>query len=214
MTDLWSKRAQGYVESETHREGRDLDLLVSWAEGETALDVATGGGHVARRLREAGFNVVTADPAPGMRPDVVCRAEDLPFADSSFDTVATRIAPHHFSDIHAAVTQMARVARRLVLVEDTLFESEEMEEIERRYHDPTHVRSYSEEEWRSFLEDAGLEVEEVAFEEKWRDVDAWCERTGCVGPDRARVKELLGDRIDERGGFTDTKILLKARKPR
>jgi SAM-dependent methyltransferase len=212
MTDTWSERAQLYRESDTHREGRDLDLLVSWAEGETALDVATGGGHVARRLREAGFNVVTADPAPGMQADVVCRAEDLPFADASFDTVATRIAPHHFSDIRASVGEMARVARRVVLVEDTLFESEEMEEIERLYHDPTHVRSYSEEEWRSFLEQAGLEVEEVAFEEKWRDVDAWCERTGCVGTERVRLKELLGDRIDERGGFTDTKILLKARK--
>jgi SAM-dependent methyltransferase len=212
MTDVWSERAQAYADSDTHREGSDLDLLVSWAEGETALDVATGGGHVARRLREAGFEVVTVDPAPGMRADVLCRAEDLPFADSSFDTVVTRIAPHHFADVRAAVTQMARVARRVVLVEDTLFESEEMEEIERLYHDPTHVRAYSEEEWRSFLDDAGLEVEEVAFEEKWRDVDLWCERTGCVGADRQRLKELMDDRIDERGGFTDIKIMLKARK--
>ena len=31
----------------------------------TVLDVATGGGHVARRLREAGATVVTVDPAPG-----------------------------------------------------------------------------------------------------------------------------------------------------
>lgn len=174
--------------------------------------MATGGGHVARRLREAGFTVVSSDPAPGMKPDVVCRAEDIPFADASFDTVVTRIAPHHFSDVRVAVREMARVARRVVLVEDTLYESEEIEEIERLYHDPTHVRSYSEEEWRSFLEAAGLEVEQVAFEQKWRDVDAWCERTGCVGSDRVRVKELLGDRIDERGGYTDTKILLKARK--
>jgi SAM-dependent methyltransferase len=212
MTDVWSERVQAYVESEWHREGRDLDLLVSWAEGETALDVATGGGHVARRLREAGFNVVTADPAPGMRADAVCRAEDLPFADSSFDTVATRIAPHHFSDVRAAVAEMARVARLVVLVEDTLYDSEQMEEIE-SLRDPTHVRSYSESEWRSFCEGAGLEVEEVAFEEKWREVDAWCDISGCVGPDRVRVRELLGDRIDERGGYTDTKILIRARKP-
>jgi len=211
MTDVWSERVEAYVESEWHREGRDLDLIVSWAEGETALDVATGGGHVARRLREAGFNVVTVDPAPGMQPDVVCRAEDLPFADSSFDTVATRIAPHHFSDVRAAVAEKARVARRVVLVEDTLYESEQVEEIE-RLRDPTHVRSYSEDEWRSFFEGAGLEVEEVAFEEKWREVDAWCDLSGCVGPDRVRVKELLGDRIDERGGYTDTKILVKGRK--
>ena len=65
----WSGRAQAYVESDAHREGEDLDLLVEWAAGATtALDVATGGGHVARRLREAGLEVVTCDPAPGCGP--------------------------------------------------------------------------------------------------------------------------------------------------
>ena len=56
----WSDRAQAYRESPTHREGPDLDLLVQWCEpeeGVKALDVATGGGHVARRLREAGLEV-------------------------------------------------------------------------------------------------------------------------------------------------------------
>jgi len=211
MTDSWSERAQAYAESDTHREGRDLDLLVSWAEGETALDVATGGGHVARRLRDLGFKVTTLDPAPGMRADVLAPAEHIPFADSSFDTVTTRIAPHHFSDIRAAIGEMARVAGRVVLVEDTLYASEEIEEVE-RLHDPTHVRSYSEEEWRSFLEGAGLEVEEITSQEKSRDFEAWCERTGCVGRNRERVRELLGDRIDERGIYTDTKILIRARK--
>ncbi|HMG25736.1 MAG TPA: class I SAM-dependent methyltransferase [Acidimicrobiia bacterium] len=212
MTDPWSERAQAYVESDTHREGHDLDLLTSWAEGGTALDVAAGGGHVARRLREEGFDVTTLDPAPGMRADVLASAEHIPFADASFDTVVTRIAPHHFSDIRVAVGEMARVARQVVLVEDTLYANEQVEEAE-RLHDPTHVRSYSEREWRSFLEDAGLHVEEVVLEEKRRDFDAWCERTGCVGPERERTKELLGDRIDEQGSYTDTKILLKARKP-
>jgi SAM-dependent methyltransferase len=207
----WSERAEAYRESDTHREGADLDLLVSWAEGTTALDVATGGGHVARRLRERGLEVTTLDPAPGMRADVLAPAEHIPFADGSFDTVATRIAPHHFSDIRTAVGEMARVARKLVLVEDTLFESEEVEEAE-RLHDPTHVRSYTEQEWRSFLEDAGLAVEEVELQEKRRDFGAWCERTGCTGADRERVRELLGSRIDGEGAYTDTKILIRARK--
>ena len=211
MTDAWSKRAQAYAESDTHREGRDLDRLISWAEGETALDVATGGGHVARRLREEGFQVTTLDPAPGMRADVVASAEDIPLAARSFDTVATRIAPHHFSDIRAATGEMARVARRVVLIEDTLYDSEDVEEAE-RLHDPTHVRSYSEEEWRSFLESAGLAIEEVELQEKLRDFDAWCDRTGCTGLERERARELLGDRIDEQGRYTDTKILIKARK--
>src|SRR5581483_7497590 len=80
VSDPWSDRAELYRTSSAHSEGPDLDQLVAWAAGaRTALDVATGGGHVARRLREAGLEVVTADPAPGMRPDVICRAEELPF---------------------------------------------------------------------------------------------------------------------------------------
>jgi SAM-dependent methyltransferase len=211
VTDTWSERADAYRESDTHREGRDLDQLISWAEGKTALDVATGGGHVARRLREEGFDVTTLDPAPGMRADVLASAEDIPFADASFDTVATRIAPHHFSDIRAAIGEMARVARRVVLIEDTLYDSKEVEEAE-LLHDPTHVRSYSEQEWRSFLEDAGLVIEEVELQEKRRDFGAWCDRTGCTGLERERARELLGNRIDEQGRYTDTKILIRARK--
>ena len=211
MTDVWSDRAKAYVESDTHREGRDLDLLISWAEGKTALDVATGGGHVARRLREAGFQVTTLDPAPGMRADVLAPAEDIPFADGCFDTVATRIAPHHFSDMRAAIGEMARVAGGVVLIEDTLYDSEEVEQAE-RLHDPTHVRSYSEREWRSFLEDAGLGVEEVELQEKRRDFGAWCDRTGCTGVERQRARELLGNRVDAQDGYTDTKILIRARK--
>ena len=64
-SDVWSGRAEAYVESDAHRAGEDLEQLVAWAAGaRTALDVATGGGHVARRLREAGLEVVTSDPRP------------------------------------------------------------------------------------------------------------------------------------------------------
>jgi SAM-dependent methyltransferase len=213
MTDLWSDRAPAYRESPLHREGADLDRLVEWAEpgpGVSALDVATGGGHVARRLRRAGCTVVSCDPAPGMRPDVICRAEDLPFADGSFDVVVTRIAPHHFENIGVAVREIARVARRLVLVEDTLYESERVEAAE-RLHDPTHVRSYSEEEWRRFLEEAGLAVEQVELFEKRQPLEAWLARTGCEGEDAARVRDLLAHRIED-GIIRDTKILVRARK--
>ena len=99
--DAWSARAQAYVESDAHREGEDLDLLVAWATGAvTALDVATGGGHVARRLRDAGLEVVTSDPAPGMRPDVVSHAESLPFADGAFDVRALTDLKRHFLGDH------------------------------------------------------------------------------------------------------------------
>ena len=213
MTDVWSARAEAYRASPTHRAGADLDRLVEWAApgpGVTVLDVATGGGHVARRLRELGAQVVTCDRAPGMRPDVVCSAEDLPFADGSFDVVTNRIAAHHFADPVAAVREMARVARERVIVEDTLYESELVEEVY-KLHDPSHVRSYTEEEWRRFFDAAGLEVEAVESFEKTRSIDEWLSHTGCDGDEAARVRELLAERTVD-GQWTDVKILLRGRK--
>jgi SAM-dependent methyltransferase len=193
--DRWSAHAEAYRESEAHREGADLDLLVEWAAGaRTALDVATGGGHVARRLREAGLEVVSCDPTPGMQPDVICRAEDLPFADASFDVVCCRVAPHHFEDVQAAVSEMARVSRDRVLVVDNLHAGERVEEAE-RLRDPTHVRCYSEEEWRRFFQAAGLTVAAVERMDKEIELGPWLARAGCVGDEAEQVKELLGDRL-------------------
>ncbi len=162
MSDVWSDRAEAYRTSATHAAGVDLDAVVELCSphaGVKALDVATGGGHVARRLREEGAEVVTVDPAPGMRADVVCPAEDLPFADGSFDVVVTRIAAHHFADIGKAVGEMARVSNSVVVVADMLYRTEEEQEAE-KLRDPTHVRSLSAAEWRELLESAALEVEQ------------------------------------------------------
>jgi len=212
MTDIWSKRADLYVASDAHRAGEDLELLVEWARGaRTALDVATGGGHVARRLREEGLEVVTCDPAPGMRPDVVCRAEDMPFRDSSFDVVACRTAAHHFSDVGAAVQEMARVSSALVLIVDTLNMGVAAEEAE-ALRDPSHVRNYTEEEWRAIVAEAGLRVEEVRFTANTFDFAAWLERTECEGEVAERIRELLGTRVAD-GRLTLDKIAIRAAVP-
>ena len=210
MTDTWSERADMYRESEAHREGEDLDAIVEWAEGKSALDVATGGGHVARRLSEAGFDVTTLDPAPGMGATVVAPAEDIPFADGSFDVVACRVAAHHFEDVTKAVGEMARVSRGLVLVADNLFLGETVEEAE-QLRDPTHVRCYSEDEWRELFAGAGLTVEDVRSFEKRIELEPWLARAGCVGDEARRVKELLGDRIDG-DHVVLTRVAFKGRK--
>ena len=210
MTDVWSERAESYRSSEAHRQGRDLELFAEWAAGKTVLDVATGGGHVAQRLRKAGCNVVTCDSSPGMQPDVICRAEDLPFADSSFEVVACRVAAHHFDDPAVAVRELARVSSQLVLVADNLFLGETGEEAD-RLRDPTHVRNYSEDEWRAFLREVGLEVEVFEREEKRLELEPWLERAGCVGAEAERVKELLADRIDD-GRVTVDRGIFKAAK--
>jgi SAM-dependent methyltransferase len=210
VTDVWSERAQLYRESDAHRDGADLDLVVRWAEGETALDVATGGGHVARRLREAGFTVVSADPSPGMEPDVICGAEALPFENDSFDVVTCRIAPHHFDDVRAAMREMARVARRVVIVVDNLYRGEEVEQAE-RLRDPTHVRSYSEAEWRELFAQAGLRVDALEVVAAEFELDAWLRRAGCEGAAADRVRALLSGWISD-GKLRGKRIALKGRK--
>jgi SAM-dependent methyltransferase len=210
VTDRWSTHAQAYRESEAHRSGADLDLLVEWAEGRTALDVATGGGHVARRLREAGFDVVTVDPSPGMQADVLSTAEHLPFADGGFDVVVSRIAPHHFADIGEAIGEMARVSGDLVLIVDNLYRGDAVEEAE-RLRDPTHVRNYSEDEWRQLFVEAGLEVEAVELIETDIEIEGWLARAGCVGDEAERVRALLADRVQD-GRLAMTRIALKGRK--
>ena len=214
MTDVWSHRADAFRESPTHREGPDLDLLVEWCEPAPdvkVLDVATGGGHVARRLREQGCTVVTVDPAPGMKADVVAPADQLPFEDGSFDVVTCRIAAHHFPDIAAAVKEMARVSNRLLVIEDNVFRGERVEEAE-RLRDPTHVRCYSEDEWKDVVTDAGFEVEQIEHFDRRQSVDAWLERVETPPDAAARVRELLADDIDDEGMVGLRSILLKARR--
>ena len=59
--------------------GSGADLLLQGLE--------EGAGEVEQFILsrgEAGLEVVTCDPSPGMQPDVICRAEDLPFADALY----------------------------------------------------------------------------------------------------------------------------------
>ena len=73
-------------------------------------------------------------------------------------------------------------------------------------------RAFTKAQLRTMFEEAGLRVEEVELQAKRRDFTAWCDRTGCTGPEREKTRELLGNRVDEQGGYTDTKILIRARK--
>jgi len=88
--------------------------------------------------------------------------------------------------------------------------SEQVEEAE-KLRDPTHIRSYSELEWRALLEDVGLEVERVELFEKRHALEGWLDRSGTPAEDKPRVRELLAGRI-EGEEYVDTKLVVKARK--
>jgi len=214
--DLWDERAERYRTSAVHAGGPDLDLVVAWCDagpGTTVLDVATGGGHVARRLRDLGAQVVTVDRSPGMQPDVIAPAEHLPFADRSFDVVVNRLAAHHFDSIPEAVAEFARVADKRVVIEDHRYTDDATEQAE-KLRDPSHVRSLSEDGWRELLTAARLEVERVAFHDMTLEFEEWLDRTDTPAADRPRIRELLAPLASEDGStWESTMVIIQARKP-
>jgi hypothetical protein len=75
-----------------------------------------------------------------------------------------------------------------------LFTSEGAEEAE-RLRDPSHVRNYSVAEWHGFFEAAGLEIADKATMVRDTGFADWLDRTETPEDDRARVEELLADRL-------------------
>jgi len=91
--------------------------------GLTMLEVGAGDGYLSHALARA-FDLTVLDFAPNMldlnplppERKVQGRAEALPFADGAFDVVFCGNLLHHLEDPLAAVREMARVARRHVVL--------------------------------------------------------------------------------------------------
>jgi SAM-dependent methyltransferase len=93
--------------------------------GEAWLDVATGTGAVALRAAKAGADVTALDLAPALIEAARRRAgeeqvaikfdvgdaEALPYADSSFDVVASALGTQFAPDHRAVANELARVCR-------------------------------------------------------------------------------------------------------
>jgi hypothetical protein len=97
-----------------------------------------------------------------------------------------------------------------VLIVDTVHMGDEVEEAE-RLRDPSHVRNYTEAEWRELVLEAGLGMDEVRFFAHTFDHAAWLVRTGCEGEEAERATRLLGARVAD-GRLTLDKIAIKASK--
>ena len=202
--ERFGKYSDGYVTSQTHARGQELDRLVEITRPEpdwTVLDVATGGGHTALMFAPHVARVVATDITPRMLEKAEghitsqgaenvsfepADAEDLPFEDEAFDLVTCRIAPHHFPDPSRFVLESARVLKPqgLLLVQDhALPEDAEaagyINDFE-RLRDPSHYRACRESEWMTMFEAAGLAVEHTEQIVKVHKLYPWAERQGCT----------------------------------
>ncbi|MFN8421228.1 MAG: class I SAM-dependent methyltransferase [Anaerolineae bacterium] len=173
--------AQNYVSSVVHGGGYSLDRLIELVEptaGKRALDLATGGGHVALAMAQHGADVVASDltmkmlqasrtnhQQKGLDMLYCCNdAQNVPFIDSSFDIVTTRLAPHHFPDVPRYVQECTRVLKSggvYGLVDHAGAPDVEVGKYVNAYEklrDPSHRYELSQLEWEDLFRDNGLRV--------------------------------------------------------
>ena len=214
-------RAEAYVESAVHAGGADLDALGELAAAAAparALDLGTGGGHVAYILARHAGRVTAADLSPEMLRAVADRArekalgnietalaaaEDLPFADGAFDFLASRFSAHHWRDFAEGLRQARRVLRvgapaafiDIVSPGSALLDTH-LQAVE-LLRDPSHVRDYALDEWFAALARAGFRVRSC---KTWRlrmDFAVWTERMRTPAP-LAEAIRLLQASADAR----------------
>lgn len=160
------------------------------------LDVACGPGIVAEAIAPLATQLVGIDATQRMVELAATRAreaklenatfrvataEELPFADASFDVVVTRLSLHHFADVGAVLAQIHRVLRsggRLVVADvlaSPIAEEAALHNALERLRDPTHVRMLDAAELRDRIACAGFEPIE---EEGWvqpRRFEEWAQ---------------------------------------
>jgi SAM-dependent methyltransferase len=117
---LYDRLGRGYAEvrKPDPRIAQRIDEALG--EARTVVNVGAGTGS----YEPAGRKVTAVEPSaemiaqrpPGSAPAIQARAEELPFADGSFDAAMAVLTAHHWADLGAGLAEMERVAPRLLIV--------------------------------------------------------------------------------------------------
>ena len=214
-------RANAYVQSSVHAQGADLaalEAVVEKIKPGRALDLGSGGGHVAYLLARHSRQVAAVDLSAEMLAAVTNTAkakglaniethrasvDRLPFADASFDCVVTRYSAHHWRDFAGGLAEARRVAKSGaavifmdvftpgVALLDTHLQALEL------LRDASHVRNYTLAEWTASLARTGLAVKAV---QTWRldlEFESWIARMQTPPVLVAAIKAVQASAPDE-----------------
>jgi ubiquinone/menaquinone biosynthesis C-methylase UbiE len=216
VTNQFGPRAKAYVESAVHSQGADLVRIAEMAAAThpaRAIDLGCGGGHVTYAIAPHAGETVACDLSTDMLAAVADTAakrgfpsvrtvqtsvEKLPFEDASFDMLGCRFSAHHWQDVDAGLREGRRVLKPgapAVFVDvvapaspllDTHLQGVEL------LRDTSHVRDYSETEWREKLEKAGFVVKAVGTWRLRMDFPVWVARMATPEP-LARAIRMVQD---------------------
>jgi SAM-dependent methyltransferase len=214
VAEQYQPRAGSYVTSAVHAGGEDLDQVSAWAaamSGGRAIDVGCGGGHVSYRLAAHAGSVVAYDLTEAMLDAVAAEAsarglsnivvwqgaaERLPFADATFDMVASRFSAHHWRDLDTGLREARRVLApggRALFIDsvspgapllDTVLQAVEL------LRDPSHGRDYSCAEWLAALGRAGFAVQRLVTRRLRMEFGSWTERMATPPAHIAAIQSL------------------------
>jgi ubiquinone/menaquinone biosynthesis C-methylase UbiE len=196
----FGSQATAYLSSAVHAQGADLDALAALVKDQghaRVLDLGCGAGHVTFKVAAHAQDVVAYDLSSEML-EVVARttterglrnvvtrngvAEQLPFANESFDYVLSRYSAHHWHNFDAALREVSRVLKAGGIAGfvdavspgapllDTYLQAVEL------LRDPSHVRNYSCAEWEAAMARAGFRPASVTAFRVRLDFVSWIER--------------------------------------
>ncbi|PPA70683.1 class I SAM-dependent methyltransferase [Jeotgalibacillus proteolyticus] len=199
VKSIFSTYADAYATSQTHAKGEDLEKLIEWvspSSKDVALDIATGGGNVVKKLAPFVSSIFATDLTKDMLQNtstyltefpnvhyVVADAEELPFLDRTFDIVVCRIAAHHFPSPEKFVQEVFRVVKpggRFLLIDNVSPEDPSLAHFMNTFEemrDPSHAKALSVLEWKRLFQENGLEIEKEFLSKKELPFQNWVTRT-------------------------------------
>jgi ubiquinone/menaquinone biosynthesis C-methylase UbiE len=199
VQEQFGKTAANYLTSTPHALGKSLERLVALTSPQKswqALDIATGGGHVAyifaphvarvwaTDITQEMLDLVKAEAQKRGLSNVrtaYAKAEALPFEDKSFDLVTCRIAPHHFDSIPDFLAEVHRVLKSngvFAVVDNVVAEGSVGDYVNafERFRDPSHLRAWTMDEWRAALKKQGFAITHEEQLYKKMEFKSWASR--------------------------------------
>lgn len=213
----FGREAEKYVTSKVHNNPDDLKFIQEFINplpNWIALDIATGGGHLALSLSSKVTKIFATDLTQQMLDQVEKQVKEknitnletkledvhnLSFASESFDLVCVRIAPHHFHDISKALQEMKRVTKKggFIFVQDTIGpenpEAREFFDKIETLRDPSHVHDLSQSEWIDLFRNTGLTILKQAKHEKRWPFLWWTERMSTPADTVIEIQNLINE---------------------
>ncbi len=212
--DFFSKNAEAYSSSVSHKTGADLGILIDYLKPEhnmQALDLATGTGYTAAALSERVSRVVAYDATPEMLEQAKNLASEknlrnieflsgdvmeLPFDDNTFDIITCRRAAHHFTDMKKFLSEARRVLKvggKLGIADMARPERDESNIFNKLeiIRDNSHVAALRVSTWKEILLGAGFKLEKMWSSEELYSVEKWLSPVKMESEAGQEVKKLI-----------------------